>query len=65
MSMFAQLDRDTRQRGTEQLGADLASGRWDEKYGAPRALTEIDLGTACYFPGEQTMSQEWVRTGPD
>jgi hypothetical protein len=42
--MFAQLDRKTRHRGTERLRADLASGRWDEKYGLLRELGEIDLG---------------------
>jgi SAM-dependent methyltransferase len=44
MSMFAHLDPAARRRGTEQLRADLASGRWDEKYGASRRQTEIDLG---------------------
>jgi SAM-dependent methyltransferase len=52
MSMFAQLDRDLRRCGTEQLRADLASGRWDEKYGALRKLEQVDLGYRLLVSGE-------------
>ncbi len=44
MSMFALLDPVTRDRGTARLRDDLATGRWDERYGSLRARDEIDLG---------------------
>ncbi|HWS46718.1 MAG TPA: class I SAM-dependent methyltransferase [Acidimicrobiia bacterium] len=44
MSSFAQLDPAVRAAGTEALRRDLASGAWDERHGALRALDEIDLG---------------------
>ena len=32
------------ERGLERLRAELESGRWDEKYGHLRELTELDIG---------------------
>lgn len=51
MSFFAQLDPESRRRGTEQLRADLASGAWDERHGHLRALDEIDIGYRLLVAG--------------
>jgi ubiquinone/menaquinone biosynthesis C-methylase UbiE len=44
ISSFAQMPANFRARGMERLRAEIASGAWDEKYGALRALPEKDLG---------------------
>jgi len=44
MSWLALLEPDARQRGTERLAADLASGAWDRKHGALRDTEWFDGG---------------------
>jgi SAM-dependent methyltransferase len=44
MSWLALLEPDARQRGTERLAADLASGGWDRKHGALRDTEWFDGG---------------------
>ena len=44
ISSIAQLPPEVAARGAERLASDLASGTWDTRYGALRALPEIDLG---------------------
>src|SRR5262249_37409411 len=51
MSFFAQLDPESRHRGTERLRRDLASGVWDERHGHLRALDEIDIGYRLLVAG--------------
>ena len=51
MSSFAQLDPETRGRGTERLRRDLESGAWDARHGELRALSEIDLGYRLLVAG--------------
>ncbi len=44
MSVFAQLPPDLLQSGLDRLADDLRSGRWDERFGALRALENADVG---------------------
>jgi SAM-dependent methyltransferase len=44
LSMFALLDQDVVDRGTELLRKDLASGVWDERHGHLRTLPTLDVG---------------------
>ena len=44
ISGLARLDPAVRERGTERLRADLASGAWDARHGHLRALTQLDVG---------------------
>jgi SAM-dependent methyltransferase len=44
MSWLALLEPDARQRGTERLAADLASGAWDRKHGVLRDTEWFDGG---------------------
>ena len=44
MSWIAQLDDDVVERNVARLAAEIADGRWDEKYGHLRELDAIDLG---------------------
>jgi hypothetical protein len=44
MSMFAVLDPEVREAGTERLRRSLASGDWDRRFGNLRAQSELDLG---------------------
>ncbi len=52
MSWLAQLPEDARRRGTERLAEDLATGRWDERFGHLRDLTELDVGYRLVVAGE-------------
>ena len=52
MSCFATLGPDIEARGAANLAADLASGRWDERHGHLRDLTEIDLGYRLVVAGD-------------
>jgi SAM-dependent methyltransferase len=56
MSSLAQLDPEVRRRGSEHLRRDLASGAWDERHGALRDLTEIDLGYRLLVARNQHLS---------
>jgi ubiquinone/menaquinone biosynthesis C-methylase UbiE len=51
ISGIARLDPAVRERGTEQLRADLASGAWDARHGHLRALTELDVGYRLVVAG--------------
>ena len=51
ISGIARLDPAVRERGTERLRADLASGAWDARYGHLRALTELDVGYRVIVAG--------------
>jgi len=51
VSGIARLDPAVRERGTERLRADLASGAWDARYGHLRALTELDVGYRLVVAG--------------
>ncbi len=51
MSSFAQLDPETRARGTERLRRDLESGAWDARHGELRTLPELDLGYRLLVAG--------------
>jgi len=51
ISGIARLDPAVRERGTERLRADLASGAWDARYGHLRALTELDVGYRLVVAG--------------
>jgi SAM-dependent methyltransferase len=51
MSSFAQLDPESRRRGTDRLRNDLASGAWDGRHGHLRALGEIDIGYRLLVAG--------------
>lgn len=51
ISGIARLVPEVRERGTERLRADLASGAWDERYGHLRALTEFDAGYRLIVAG--------------
>lgn len=44
MSCFAAMNPVTEARGVTQLRADLDSGRWDQRHGHLRGLSECDLG---------------------
>jgi SAM-dependent methyltransferase len=44
ISGLARLDPVVRERGTERLRADLASGAWDARHGYLRTRTELDVG---------------------
>jgi SAM-dependent methyltransferase len=44
ISGLARLEPAVRERGTERLRADLASGAWDERHGHLRSLAELDVG---------------------
>ncbi len=44
ISSFALLDAATEKRALEELSADLASGRWDERWGYLRMLDSRDYG---------------------
>ncbi len=43
-SLWHQLSPELISQGQERLRADLASGRWDERFGHLRALPELDIG---------------------
>ena len=43
-SCFAKLDREVEAKFVGRLAADLESGRWDERNGALRTLSEFDAG---------------------
>jgi SAM-dependent methyltransferase len=43
-SGFARMDDEEEQAIVDRLAADLASGRWDEKYGHLRSLSALDVG---------------------
>jgi SAM-dependent methyltransferase len=51
ISGIARLDPAGRERGTERLRADLASGAWDARYGHLRARTELDVGYRLIVAG--------------
>lgn len=51
ISGIARLDPEVRERGTEQLRADLKSGAWDARHGHLRALTELDVGYRLVVAG--------------
>jgi SAM-dependent methyltransferase len=51
MSFFAQLDPESRRRGTEKLRHDLTSGAWDERHGELRTMSEIDIGYRLMVAG--------------
>jgi SAM-dependent methyltransferase len=51
MSFFAQLDPESRRRGTDRLRDDLASGAWDDRHGDLRALDRIDIGYRLLVAG--------------
>jgi len=51
MSFFAQLDPESRRRGTERLRRDLASGAWDAQHGHLRTLDRIDIGYRLLVAG--------------
>jgi SAM-dependent methyltransferase len=51
ISGIARLDPAVRERGTERLRADLASGAWDARHGHLRALTELDVGYRLIVAG--------------
>jgi len=51
ISGIARLDPAVRERGTERLRADLASGAWDTRHGHLRALTELDVGYRLVLAG--------------
>ena len=52
ISGIARLDPAVRERGTERLRADLASGAWDARHGHLRALTELDVGYRLIVAGD-------------
>jgi SAM-dependent methyltransferase len=52
ISGIARLDPAVRERGTEQLRADLASGAWDARHGHLRALTQLDVGYRFIVAGD-------------
>ena len=52
ISGIARLDPAVRERGTECLRADLASGAWDVRHGALRALSELDVGYRLIVAGD-------------
>jgi SAM-dependent methyltransferase len=43
-SLWHRLSPEVIERGQERLRADLESGRWDERHGHLRTLTELDIG---------------------
>jgi len=51
ISFFAQLDAESRLRGTQRLRADLASGAWDERHGHLRAAATLDIGYRLLVAG--------------
>jgi SAM-dependent methyltransferase len=51
ISGLARLEPDVRERATERLRADLASGAWDARHGHLRALTELDVGYRLIVAG--------------
>jgi SAM-dependent methyltransferase len=51
ISGLARLDPAVRERGTEQLRADLASGAWDARHGHLRTRTELDVGYRLIVAG--------------
>jgi SAM-dependent methyltransferase len=51
ISGIARLDPAVRERGTERLRADLASGAWDARHGHLRAITELDVGYRLILAG--------------
>lgn len=51
MSFLAQLPAGARARGTSRLADDLASGRWDERFGHLRERTELDVGYRLVLAG--------------
>jgi SAM-dependent methyltransferase len=51
ISGIARLDPAVRERGTERLRADLASGAWDARHGHLRALAELDVGYRIIVAG--------------
>lgn len=52
ISSLSQLSPVDRERGTARLAAALASGEWDERFGALRDQDEIDLGYRLVVAGE-------------
>jgi hypothetical protein len=51
ISGIARLDPAARERGTERLRADLASGAWDARHGHLRDRTELDVGDRLITAG--------------
>jgi SAM-dependent methyltransferase len=51
MSGIALLDQDTVVAGLRRLAADLASGRWQQRYGGLLARDELDLGYRLVLAG--------------
>jgi SAM-dependent methyltransferase len=51
ISGLARLEPAVRERGTERLRADLASGAWDARHGHLRTLTELDVGYRLIVSG--------------
>ena len=52
ISSIAQLAPDVAAQGAEHLASDLASGAWDNRYGALRSLAELDLGYRLVVAGK-------------
>ena len=50
-SWLAQLDERHRTAGARRLADDLASGRWDERFGHLRQLDELDVGYRLVLAG--------------
>ena len=50
-SWLAQLDDRDRSAGATRLSDDLASGRWDERFGHLRHLDELDVGYRLVVAG--------------
>ena len=51
MSWTSHLPPEVLDAGIERLRADLASGRWDERYGHLRSLGEADYGYKLVIAG--------------
>jgi SAM-dependent methyltransferase len=52
ISGLARLTPAVRERGTERLRADLASGAWDARHGQLRTMTELDVGYRLIVAGD-------------
>jgi SAM-dependent methyltransferase len=52
MSWSSQLDPEVLTEGVEQLRDDLETGRWDQRHGHLRSMTEADYGYRLVIAGE-------------
>jgi hypothetical protein len=41
--------------GVEHLRDDLSTGRWDERHGHPRSMTEADYGYKLVIAGDRSL----------